>query len=522
MVDRKFRVIVVGGGPVGLTMAHTLSKAGIEYVVLERRPTVLEEAGATLVIAPNGMRAFKQLGLYERLREISVECLAFQMCTEDGRQYNTLSVFDEFTVDFGCSSSIFNRAELIKVIYEGLSEEDQARVLTNKKVIEVTSDDQGVTVRCADGTRYDASVVVGADGVHSAVWEHMRSISLKASPKIKIDQEKPFVAEYRMLWASFPLQDGKHDGPQGLCGSSLGRDHSLQYFLGKGRGWIFVYERLPTPTREPTRYTEEDVIAVGERWGDVAVGTKLKVKDVFPRRIDAGMTNLEEGVLKRWFWERIVLVGDAAHKFTPNPGQGYMNGMEDVLTLTNILHGVLKQYHDNDEEAAASEEHVGTGPSTKVLSAAFQRYQDGRLAGAHHGCNLSGYEIRKATQRTILLWFFETWVMPCFPRWMDSLMLEIALKKSIRNGLVLDFVDGEESIKGRAAWVHPMPNQAARALASRKNQRNVVAPFLSLGGIYRMGLATSMAILIVISYLSWREYLRGSATFPVGHIKIEL
>ncbi|KAI1807290.1 hypothetical protein F4811DRAFT_506372 [Daldinia bambusicola] len=325
----------------------------------------------------------------------------------------------------------------------------------------------------------------------------MRSIALKASPKINIDQEKPFIADYRMLWASFPLQGDNHDGPPGLGGTSQGRDHSLQYVLGKKLGWIFVYERLPTPTREPTRYTEEDVIAIGERWADVAVGTRLKVKDVFSKRIDAGMTNLEEGVLKRWFWERIALVGDAAHKFTPNPGQGYMNGMEDVLALTNTLHAILKPYRDNDEAALATGgiEHAGTEPSTKVLSAAFQRYQDGRLAGAHHGCNLSGHEIRKLTQRTNLLWFFETWVMPCFPKWMDSLMLELAVKKNIRNGLVLDFVDGEESIKGRAAWVHPMPNQAARAMADRKNQRNVAAPFLSLVGICGLGIAASVAIM---------------------------
>ncbi|OTB19637.1 hypothetical protein K445DRAFT_44427, partial [Daldinia sp. EC12] len=326
-----FRVVVVGGGPVGLTMAHTLSKAGIEYIVLERRPTVFEESGASLVIGPHGMRAFKQLGLYERLREISVEFIEAQTCTEDGRRYNRLSV------------------------------------------TEVTSDDEGVTVRCADGTRYDASIVVGADGVHSAVRKHMRNIALKTSPKIKIDQEKPFVAEYRMLWASFPLQGDKHDGPPGFGGTSNCTDHSLQYVLGKDIGWIFIYERLPKPTRDPVRYTEEDVIAVGERWKDVAFGTKLKVKDVFSKRIHAGMTNLEEGVLKRWFFERIVLVGDAAHKFTPNPGQGYMNGMQDVLALTNVLHSVLQPYR-GDENG----EYTGGGPSTKILSAAFQRYQDQR------------------------------------------------------------------------------------------------------------------------------------------------
>ncbi|KAI0852915.1 FAD/NAD(P)-binding domain-containing protein [Daldinia vernicosa] len=488
MAGRKFRVVVVGGGPVGLTMAHTLSKAGIEFVVLERRPSVFEDAGASLVIGPHGMRVFKQLGLYERLREISVELTEGRIYTEDGREYKKVSIIDEFRADFGSSSYIFNRAELVQGLYEGLSESDRARVLTHKKVTDVISDDWGVAVRCADGTRYDASIVVGADGVHSTVRKHMRNIALKASPKIQIDQEKPFLAEYRMLWASFPLQGDKHDGPPGLGGNSHCDGHAVQYVLGKTRGWIFIYERLSTPTREPTRYTEEDVIACGERWGDVAVGQKLKVKDVFSKRIHAGMTNLEEGVLKRWYWDRIVLVGDAAHKFTPNPGQGYMNGMQDVLALTNILHSVLKPYR-NDENG----EYGGKGPNTKVLSAAFKRYQDGRLEGAHHGCNFSAHEIRNQTQRTTWLWFVDTWVMPYSPKWVDSWALGLTHKKAIRNGLVLDFIDGEETFKGRIAWVHPMPGQATRELA-KKAQGNVVAPFLSVVGVCGIGLAAMMAI----------------------------
>lgn len=99
MAGRKFRVVVVGGGPVGLTMAHTLSKAGIEFVVLERRPSIFEDVGASLVVSPHGMRAFKQLGIYERLREISVEFTEARICTEDGREYNTIPVGDEFTAE---------------------------------------------------------------------------------------------------------------------------------------------------------------------------------------------------------------------------------------------------------------------------------------------------------------------------------------------------------------------------------------------------------------------------------------
>lgn len=43
--DKLFQAIIVGGGPVGLTLAHTLDQAGIDYLILEARDTVLAEEG---------------------------------------------------------------------------------------------------------------------------------------------------------------------------------------------------------------------------------------------------------------------------------------------------------------------------------------------------------------------------------------------------------------------------------------------------------------------------------------------
>ena len=48
------------------------------------------------------------------------------------------------------------------------------------------------------------------------------------------------------------------------------------------------------------------VLAMAEKWGHLAVGEKLTVKDVFAQRYHAGMTNLEEGILKHWSWGRLV------------------------------------------------------------------------------------------------------------------------------------------------------------------------------------------------------------------------
>ncbi len=65
MTDSKFRVIVVGGGPVGLMAAHILTKAGIDFVVLEKYRTVTPEPGSSIGLWPPTVRVLDQLGLFD-------------------------------------------------------------------------------------------------------------------------------------------------------------------------------------------------------------------------------------------------------------------------------------------------------------------------------------------------------------------------------------------------------------------------------------------------------------------------
>lgn len=80
-----FRVIVIGGGPIGLTAAHSLYLAGIDFVVLERRDNIVEDKGASLVIHPHTMRVMHQFGLLEALKGIGGELNRHLSFTSDGR-----------------------------------------------------------------------------------------------------------------------------------------------------------------------------------------------------------------------------------------------------------------------------------------------------------------------------------------------------------------------------------------------------------------------------------------------------
>jgi 2-polyprenyl-6-methoxyphenol hydroxylase-like FAD-dependent oxidoreductase len=66
---RPFRVIIGGGGISGLTLANSLEKAGIDYVLLEARNTISPQVGASIGIFPNGSRIIDQLGCFERIEK---------------------------------------------------------------------------------------------------------------------------------------------------------------------------------------------------------------------------------------------------------------------------------------------------------------------------------------------------------------------------------------------------------------------------------------------------------------------
>ncbi|EDN95661.1 hypothetical protein SS1G_11540 [Sclerotinia sclerotiorum 1980 UF-70] len=302
----NFRVIIVGAGPVGLTTAHALSKAGIDFVVLERRQVVVQDVGASLVLAPQSLRVMSQLELLDQLTAISTELVHATSYTMDGKKFKEAWPFE-------------------------VMKQNQTRQL-------------------------------------------MRSLTLKTSPEDTVNDEEPFTTEYRTMWCTFPKPE---DSEIGLGSTSDGSNASVQYLTSKDRAWIFVYEHLEMPTKKRAWYSQEDVEAFAAEHAEMPINDHLKVKDVFAKKYHAGMANLEEGIIEHWSWGRIVLVGDAAHKFTPNHGQGLNNGIQDAVVLVNELHRCI-------ESVGASNQ-----PSKEELSIAFQRYQSTRTEYVKADYNLS-------------------------------------------------------------------------------------------------------------------------------------
>lgn len=101
MATKSFKVVVVGGGPAGLAAAHSLHLAGIDFIVLERRASVVDDVGASLVLGPPSMRVMHQFGLLGQLKAVGAELLHTKSLTKDGwvfKDTDTIKIIKEWYV----------------------------------------------------------------------------------------------------------------------------------------------------------------------------------------------------------------------------------------------------------------------------------------------------------------------------------------------------------------------------------------------------------------------------------------
>lgn len=92
----SFKVIIAGGGPVGLTAAIALSRAGIDFVMLERREEIVIDAGSNLVMLPNGMRILNQMGLGETVEDVTSTLSDIHYIDHNGKYITDAQWFWEF------------------------------------------------------------------------------------------------------------------------------------------------------------------------------------------------------------------------------------------------------------------------------------------------------------------------------------------------------------------------------------------------------------------------------------------
>ena len=163
------RVIVVGAGIGGLTAALSLLRRGIEVEVYEASAT-LGEIGAGFQIGANGARVLFELGLETAIRKSWSQI--------DGkvlRLWNTGQAWKLFDLGpvsverYGFPYFMMHRADLHGVLAEAVMALAPGAIRLGRRATSARVDDRSATVSFADGGTATGDVLVGADGVHSAI-----------------------------------------------------------------------------------------------------------------------------------------------------------------------------------------------------------------------------------------------------------------------------------------------------------------------------------------------------------------
>jgi salicylate hydroxylase len=313
-------VAVVGGGVGGLTAAVALLQAGLDVRVYEQSPA-LSAVGAGIQLAPNCTRILGRLGLLPAVQRVAVRPTEWEFRRwDDGRVLSRTALGDAVEATYDAPYLNAHRGDLVALLAAAVPAD---RVETGRRCVGVVPHDDRPEVAFADGSRAVADVVVGADGIHSAV---RRSLFGGEHPRFT-----GHVA-YRGL---IPAERIAHLGIARRCTMRMGPGaHFVYYFVGAGRLLNVVCVAEEGAWRR-------------ESWTDRADPAELRAAfrgwhPVVQEIVDALHAPLKWALFDRdplpsWGRGAVALLGDACHPMLPYGAQGFAQAVEDAAVLAVCL-----------------------------------------------------------------------------------------------------------------------------------------------------------------------------------------
>ena len=304
--------IIVGGGIAGLTAAVALKHRGIGFEVHEAAPE-LKPVGAGIGLGPNAMHVFRVLGIEEAVRARSVEIKRVGLYDKSGRPVRLLSYGDFLRRDVVLGGAI-HRADLQEVL---LSRLDPAGVRLGGRFVSSAQDDSSVTAFFEDGSSATGDILIGADGIRSAVREQIHPrMSLRYSGQTcwRGVSNLHLPAEFRNTVME-------------VWGGSA-RMGFVE--VGGNRVYWFAVSLEPQGGRDEPGTVKQTLLGM---FGDFTRPCPGLIEHTASDRIIRSDL-FDFRPIKKWSDGRVCLIGDAAHATTPNLGQGGCQAIEDALALS--------------------------------------------------------------------------------------------------------------------------------------------------------------------------------------------
>ncbi|SDP36530.1 bifunctional 3-(3-hydroxy-phenyl)propionate/3-hydroxycinnamic acid hydroxylase [Ectopseudomonas guguanensis] len=315
--DYTADVVVLGAGPVGLTIANYLGQAGIQVLQIEKLDQLIDYPRA-IGIDDEALRTVQAIGLVNEVLPHTTPWHAMRFLTPRGRCFADIQ---PMTDEFGWSRrNAFIQPQVDAVLYRGLSRFENVKTLFSREVIDFQQDEQGVSLRMeAPHGRVEtvrARYLVACDGGNSLIRRTLGvTFDGKTAPNqwIVIDVANDPLGTPNVYLCCDPVRPYVSAAlPHGV--------RRFEFMVMPGE----TEEELSKP--ENMRQLLSKVLPNPDR-------VELIRKRVYTHNARlAGQFRVQ----------RVVLAGDAAHIMPVWQGQGYNSGMRDASNLAWKLGLVVK------------------------------------------------------------------------------------------------------------------------------------------------------------------------------------
>ena len=291
------RALIAGAGIGGLTAAIALKQAGYQVLVLEKAKK-LQAVGAGITIQMNAMAALNKIGLCGDIQHNGNTIETGQIQAATGKCLSCVP-FNRITAATGFPFVAIHRGRLQEVLLNTLGEQ---HLLTDAEVVQIEERNQRVRLWLRDDRSVTGDLLIGADGIHSSVREH--------------------------LWGAAPQRYSGYAAWRGLC-QNPPPNGSSEFVEIWGTQQVFGYGAIDAETCYwfATKRTQPGCRDNGDprgeilqRFAEMPAAALSLIESTPPNRILYNEI-FDRPPLKVWGRGCITLLGDAAHPMTPNLGR---------------------------------------------------------------------------------------------------------------------------------------------------------------------------------------------------------
>jgi 2-polyprenyl-6-methoxyphenol hydroxylase-like FAD-dependent oxidoreductase len=320
MAEDSIKVLIVGAGPAGLSVAKALQNRGIYPDVIEKEDQIRSD-GAGIAIPANGSWALNKLGIDISSKALLIRNMQF---TDDQGEILVQEKIDAIHPD-GAQFYSLGRDKLVKQLLSHLDKRIHIQTSTTLKYFSEEGDQVRVEFSNGDIKFYD--LVIGCDGVHSSL---RRQIHPNEVPE--------FLG--LLVWRAVI------EAPEGIVMPTymLGADR-LVLLYPMPNNQTYVYGHVFQSEKSPPSQPFSNVFSCFGGLVPKALHT-IDQQSLAAKNVHFYIHHMEKSHSVRFKldgFSRVLLVGDAAHAFGPMLQNGAAQAFEDAYVLQDLLSEKMKR-----------------------------------------------------------------------------------------------------------------------------------------------------------------------------------